>query len=332
MTLASGPALTDANLLLVDDDPGAIRVLRAALRAYKHVRFATNGADGMRLALEKTPDLILLDSEMPGESGFSLCERLKLERSLSDVPVIFVTSHDDLEFESRALGLGAADFLPKPISAARVELRVRLHLQLKHQLDQLRALASTDGLTGLANRRIADETLTREWRRAQRSGRPLSLLLIDVDYFKLFNDRYGHPAGDACLRQVAARVRSAARRPTDLAARFGGEEFAVVLAETALSGACRVADSIRRAIIESSIPHEGSAVAPHVTVSIGAACLGGEPPDAQLGSAPPPPSLRQFELADLIEAADQALYRAKKSGRNRVEAAELGECRAVRRR
>jgi len=327
VALASGPALHDANILLVDDDPGAIRILRAALRDYKHVRFATNGADGMRLAREQLPDLILLDSEMPGESGFSLCERLKLDPLLHDVPVIFVTSHDDVEFETRALGLGAADFLPKPISAPRVELRVRLHLQLKQQLDQLRALASTDGLTGLANRRIADETLKREWRRAQRSGRPLSFLLIDVDFFKLFNDRYGHPAGDGCLRQVAAAVRSAARRPTDLAARFGGEEFAVVLAETALGGACLVADSIRRSIIESCIPHAGSEVAPHVTVSIGAACLGGAPADAERPSGTPLPAPLPFELGDLIEAADQALYRAKKTGRNRVEASELGAAR-----
>ncbi len=326
MTLAPAPspALEDANILIVDDDPLAIRILRAALGAYKHVRFATSGADAMRLSRDKPPDLILLDSEMPGENGFEFCKRLKLEPLLQDVPVIFVTSHDDLEFETRALGLGAADFLPKPISAPRVELRVRLHLQLKHQLDQLRALASTDGLTGLANRRVVDETLKREWRRAQRSGRPLSLLLIDVDYFKLFNDRYGHPAGDGCLKRVAAAVRGAARRPTDLAARFGGEEFAVVLAETSLSGACLVADSIRRSIIESSIPHAGSEVAPHVTVSIGAACLGGEPNAADRRSGPPLPSVPPHGIEELIEAADKALYRAKKSGRNRVEPGDLG--------
>jgi diguanylate cyclase (GGDEF)-like protein len=321
---APSPALQDASILIVDDDPGAIRILRAALRDYKHVRFATNGADAMRLSRENPPDLILLDSEMPGENGFEFCARVKLEPLLHDVPVIFVTSHDDLEFETRALGLGAADFLPKPISAPRVELRVRLHLQLKHQLDQLRSLASTDGLTGLANRRVADETLKREWRRAQRSGRPLSLLLIDVDYFKLFNDRYGHPAGDGCLKQVAAAVRSAARRPTDLAARFGGEEFAVVLAETSLSGARLVADSIRRSIIESSIPHADSEVASHVTVSIGAACLGADPAVSERRSGPPLPSSHAFELVDLIEAADKALYRAKKTGRNRVESSELG--------
>ena len=326
MTLARAPSppLEDANILIVDDDPGAIRILRSALCKYKHVRFATNGADAMRLSREKPPDVILLDSEMPGENGFEFCARLKLEPLLHDVPVIFVTSHDDLEFETRALELGAADFLPKPISALRVELRVRLHLQLKQQLDQLRALASTDGLTGLANRRIADETLKREWRRAQRSGRPLSFLLIDVDYFKFFNDRYGHPAGDACLKQVAAAVRNAARRPTDLAARFGGEEFAVVLAETSLGGACLVADSIRRSIIESSIPHAGSEVAPHVTVSIGAACLGESPGDAERRSGPPLPSLHPYDIGDLIEAADKALYRAKKTGRNRVESSELG--------
>jgi len=310
-----------SGILIVDDDPIAIQVLRRALLEYADVRFATNGKDALRLVQERAPDVILLDGEMPGENGFAVCRKLKANPEFADIPVIFVTGHDSIDFETTALELGAADFIGKPFIPPRVQLRVRLHLQLKQQMDQLRALATTDGLTRLANRRTIDETLAREWNRAGRSGLPLSLLLIDVDFFKRYNDAYGHPAGDACLRLVAAAIGRAARRPTDLAGRFGGEEFAVILAKTGIDGALRVAETLREEVARAAIEHRASETASFVTVSIGVSCSGVvQGPHVRgsedVGSGP---ACRE---SDLVDAADRALYLAKQRGRNRVEFVE----------
>lgn len=301
-----------SGILIVDDDPGAIRLLRSALQDYPDVRFATSGSAAMRLARERAPDIILLDGQMPTESGFDVCKNIKDDAALAAIPIIFVTAHDGLDFEIKALALGAADFISKPISAPRVALRVKLHLQLKWQFDQLRMLASIDGLTQLANRRTFDETLAREWRRTARDKRPLSLVLIDVDFFKAYNDTYGHPAGDECLQLVAAKLRAVAQRASDLVARFGGEEFALLLAETPLDGAHAIANNLRASLEEAAFPHAGSSVAPHVTVSIGVSC-----------SAHPSTDASSPNERDLIEAADRALYLAKQRGRNRVEAVAI---------
>lgn len=309
-------------ILIADDDPVAIRLLRAALHDYSDVRIATNGRDALRLAQERPPDMILLDGEMPDESGLQVCCKLKQDPALQDVPVIFVTAHAQVEFETQAIRAGASDFIAKPISPIVVELRVKLHLQLKHRLDQLRLLAMTDALTQLPNRRAFDEVLAREWRRAQRNRQPLSLLLIDVDHFKRFNDHYGHPAGDECLRCVAAAVCGVARRPTDGCSRYGGEEFAMVLAETPLAGACVVADNLIAALARTAHPHATSDIAAHVTVSIGVSCTRseGDPRSVPLAGAS---GRCQFDEQELVRAADRALYLAKQRGRNRVEAVAL---------
>ncbi len=299
--------------MIVDDEPSAIQLLQKALTSFRQLQFATNGRDALRLAEADPPDLILLDADMPGENGFQVCTKLKEHEKLGHIPVIFVTSFNDLRFEAQALAVGAADFIPKPISGPRVQLRVQLHLQLKQRIDELHALSTIDGLTGLHNRRQLDHCLEAEWRRARRSQRPLSFLLIDVDFFKPYNDTYGHQAGDSCLREVASLVAGAARRPSDTAARFGGEEFAVVLPETAIDGASKVAQRLRSAVANAHINHGASSVAHHVTVSVGAAsCV----PDiaAEIG-----------KQGDLIKQADEALYRAKAQGRNRVVVAEARE-------
>jgi diguanylate cyclase (GGDEF)-like protein len=315
---ALGP-LHDRSILLVDDDPIALKLVRQILSAYANVRFATCGADALRLARACPPDLILLDGEMPGLNGFEVCKLLKADPALREIPVIFVTAHDDVEFENLALTLGAADFLAKPLSAAKVKLRVALHLQLRQQIEALRLLANTDAATSLANRRRLDEALALEWNRASRIGLPLSLLLIDIDFFKAFNDEYGHPAGDHCLRRVAQVIRSAAARPQDLACRFGGEEFAVVLPHTDAAGALRVASRIHEQLSAAAIPHRGSRVAEHVTVSIGVSCSAhGGPGTSEVTPGLPQP--RDRELA-LIDVADRALYAAKRGGRNRTEIA-----------
>ncbi len=317
MSKASGP-----RLLLVDDDPSIIALLRRILDEYTQVHFAVNGDDAVRLAREHKPDLILLDGEMPGMDGFEVCEILKADEDMAQIPIIFVTSHRDLAFEARALSLGVADFITKPLSAPRVKLRVRNHLLIKQQMDALRRAAAIDPLTSLANRRAVDEKLEQEWQRARRSGLPLSLMLIDIDYFKLYNDEYGHPAGDECIKIIAQALARAARRPADLAGRYGGEEFAVILPETPLVGALVVAQSTREVIAKSAVSHRRSPISPQVTVSIGVSCYqragggtDGRYEERGRGAFSEQPGSARL----LLEAADRALYAAKHAGRNRVE-------------
>ncbi|MEO7733580.1 MAG: diguanylate cyclase [Kofleriaceae bacterium] len=314
------PALLfDRSILVVDDDPIAIKLACQILSEYASVRFATSGADALRLIGASAPDLILLDGEMPGQNGFEICKILKADPVLRHIPIIFVTAHDDVAFETLALTLGAADFISKPVSAAKMKLRVTLHLQLGRQIEALRLIANTDAGTSLANRRRLDATLASEWQRARRIAAPLSLLMIDIDFFKAFNDEYGHPAGDDCLRRVAGVIRDAALRPTDLAARFGGEEFAVVLPHTDADGALRVASRIRDRLVEAAIPHRGSPIAAEVTVSIGVACR--SPADLQRAAHGRAQVMVRGDEHQLIDAADRALYLAKRGGRNRAELA-----------
>ncbi len=318
ITGADGQAQRAPSVLVVDDDPGAIQIVYRAIQELGDIRFATNGAEAYRLVRERAPDVILLDAEMPGETGFELCRRIKSYPEFSEIAVIFITSHSGLDFEVQALEAGAADFIAKPISALSVQLRLSLHLKLKQQLDELRVLAGTDALTQLANRRTIDETLNREWTRSRRSGSEISFVLLDVDHFKLYNDEYGHPAGDSCLQEVAETLRGIAQRPADIAGRFGGEEFALILPDTGESGAIHVANALREAIVARGVPHEASPVASVVTVSVGVSTW--EPP-------PPPsrPTASEAQVHDLVRAADQALYLAKERGRNIVESQSVRE-------
>jgi diguanylate cyclase (GGDEF)-like protein len=310
--------MTNDDILLVDDDPGSIQLMGRILSSVASLRFATNGEDALRLARESAPDLMLLDTEMPGMSGFKTCGALKADPALADVPVIFVTSHSEPELEVSGFELGAADFIAKPVSAPLLLARVRTQLRVKHMSDELRRLATMDVLTGVANRRRFDESLEAEWQRGIRSGHPLSLLMIDVDHFKLFNDRYGHPAGDSCLRSVAQALTGTISRPGDLVARYGGEEFAVLLPQTACEGAEHVARYVLGAVEALAIAHEDSSTARHVTVSVGIGCYVQNSP----GLAPPPAASRfsrdpraRHSPLDLVKAADEALYAAKHAGR-----------------
>src|SRR6202789_1005125 len=249
---------TDVNILLVDDDPGAIQLMGRILAGVGQLRFATNGRDALRLARDSAPDLILLDAEMPGMSGFELLRALKAESLLSDVPVIFITSHVETGFEVSALDLGAADFIAKPLRSSRVLARVRTQLRVKQMADELRRTATTDALTGVSNRRQFDLSLEGEWLRARRSGDPLSLLMIDVDHFKLYNDLYGHPKGDLSLRRVTQPLLSVCNRPADLVARYGGEEFMILLPQTPRFGAEHMAQQVLAAVAGFGIFHEDS--------------------------------------------------------------------------
>ena len=312
------------DILIVDDDPGAVQLMGRVLAGEGNLRFATNGQDALRLARAMPPDLILLDAEMPGMSGFEVCAVLKSEPELLDVPIIFVSSHRDESFEIAGFSVGAVDFIAKPVNQQLMIVRVRSQLRVKHMADQLQTRATIDALTGIANRRRLDEMLEREWLRAQRSRDPLALVLVDVDHFKLFNDRYGHPAGDACLRSIAQALSGACLRPGDLVARYGGEEFALLLPQTPLHGAQYVAHRILAAVDALAIPHESSTVSPQVTVSAGIACYDAASSGSHAVSSKPT-SNPQEPIRWLLQAADAALYAAKNAGRARVCVVDVKE-------
>jgi diguanylate cyclase (GGDEF)-like protein len=296
-------------ILVVDDQPINIQALYRIFAPDHRVLMATSGAKALALCKEDPPDLVLLDVVMPEMDGHEVCERLKADESTRNIPVIFVTSHTDAAEETRGLELGAVDFIAKPVNPAVVRARVKTHLTLKAQSDLLRQMVFTDGLTGVANRRCFNERLETEWRRAARAALPLSLLMLDVDHFKRFNDRYGHPVGDECLRRVAASIKSSLLRPGDMVARYGGEEFACILPETDLEGALALCADIEKSLRGLNIEHADSDVYHAVTLSIGVAM---SLPD------------RDGDPTRLLALADAQLYRAKHSGRGRACGAVLG--------
>ncbi|HTH97856.1 MAG TPA: diguanylate cyclase [Stellaceae bacterium] len=290
-------------VLIVDDSPLIMAMLTATLGDDCTILSARNGQEAIDLIAERVPDLILLDIVMPRVSGFEVCQRLKADPRTQSTPVIFITGLDAKEDEMRALELGAIDFIPKPVDVRVLTLRVRNHLELKRYRDFLENLSLVDGLTGIGNRRRFDETLAREWGRAKRLGKPMSLILIDVDHFKNFNDLYGHQLGDDCLRQVAHVLSGTLHRPSDLIARFGGEEFAAILPDTDAEGTRFVAERMLENVAKLGMPHAASSVAPHITVSIG--CAASIPDDTNTP-------------AGLVKFADECLYDAKRAGRNRI--------------
>jgi len=294
-------------VLIVDDAPLNIQVLNETLRGAYRTFFATTGRDALKVAMTVVPDLILLDIMMPEMDGYEVCRILKADPYLKDVPVIFITAMSSKENESVGLELGAVDYITKPFNPGIVRLRVRNHLELKRQRDLLGRLSLTDGLTGIANRRAFDDYYGREWRRALRAGTELALVMLDIDHFKQYNDRYGHLAGDDCLKRVAVMLEATLARPGDFLARYGGEEFVCVLPETNEEGALVTAERLRGAVTALRIPHETSPVAPWVTVSLGVAAVG---------------PTKRMKPEELLKQADDLLYCAKNEGRDRVAALE----------
>ena len=299
------------SILIVDDNTGMVQLMARMLKGVARLRFATRGDEALKLMRESAPDLVLLDAEMPGMSGYEVCEAIRADATLADIPVIFVTGHGETDAEVRGLEAGAVDFITKPVNEALLLARVRTQLRLKSMADELRSMATTDGLTGLANRRHFDELMRREWQRCARTGSSIALLMADIDHFKRYNDSYGHPGGDACLQAVAKTLTLVARRPADRVGRLGGEEFVVLLPDTDVAGGQEVAEHAVKLIQALALPHVASLTAEHVTISVGVAVCTGQ-------------DMARHDPQSLYSAADHALYAAKAQGRNRWAAEVMG--------
>ncbi len=329
-------------VLIVDDSIETCRSLKAILEAadfgFISTAYSTLQAFqllGMAPGGETipVPDAILLDLCIPPVDGVQACRLIKAREEFRDVPVIMMTGWDTAGQLQAAFAAGAFDYLAKPIDPPellarlhsavnvtrelrrrmeRVERLLEVQKRTAAELEALRCLACQDELTGTANRRHFNEVLRQEWGRALRDGVPLGLLMVDVDHFKKYNDTYGHPLGDLCLRQVADALRSALRRPADLLARYGGEEFAILLPHTPTAGAVAVAEAMARRLADLALPHAG-APAGVVTVSIGVAAL---TPTSGIGPGA------------LLQASDRALYEAKRGGRNQVRQADAASAEA----
>lgn len=297
-----------ATILIVDDEVSNIEIMNAVLEDNYEISFATSGEQALEVARSVLPDLILLDVMMPGIDGYEVCSRLKNDRLLADVPVIFTTGLDDQDAEVRGLTLGAIDYVTKPINPIVLNARVSNHIELKRLRDQLAQMAVTDALTGLSNRRQLEAILTAEISRLAPAGAWLSVIMLDIDFFKLFNDTYGHPEGDRCIAMVAAALTRAVHKVSGMTARYGGEEFACVLPGADLESASVTAQEIQLQIQSLNIPHPGSTVSTSVTVSIG------------IASARTHPDMAGFLW---LQHADQQLYTSKKSGRNTIAKKEF---------
>ncbi|MBF0572660.1 MAG: PleD family two-component system response regulator [Desulfamplus sp.] len=291
------------SILIVDDEPYNIKILNELLRSNYNTRVATNGERALEIAMsDNPPDLILLDVMMPGIDGYEVCKRLKSVANTQDIPVIFITAKTDEQDEVRGFEAGAVDYVTKPFRPIVVEARVRTHIDLKIKTQLLKNQSLRDGLTGIANRRCFNDYLDTMWSCCLRDPSPISLIILDIDHFKLYNDKYGHQEGDSCLIRVADCLEASIRRKIDIVARYGGEEFGCILPKTDLEGACQVAQKFQNEILSLQIPHIDSSTNGCVSVSQGVATL--------------IPS-RQSASDDLLRMADQALYKAKDSGRNR---------------
>lgn len=283
-------------LLIVDDVPTNVQTLAQIFKEEYRLKIATGGARALELAgMEPIPDLILLDVAMPDMSGYDVCRLLKEDRMTADIPIIFVTGRDSVEDEEYGFSLGAVDYIVKPIRPVIAKARVKTHITLKQQRDQLAETAVRDQLTGLYNRHMLNDEIERKLSFALRHDEALSLIILDLDHFKAINDTFGHLVGDGVLKGVAKVLQHNARRE-DIAARFGGEEMILLLDKCSGENAVRKAEQIRQEI--EALHPEGISV----TASFGIAEASSETPTVQL----------------ILKKADEALYQAKAEGRNRV--------------
>lgn len=324
------------SILVVDDSPDALLLLESILKraGYTEVSLAESPAEAFERLGKDDPagggrgvDLILMDIMMPEMDGIEACRQIKATEHLQEIPIIMVTARTDPDDLQTAFATGAVDYITKPLNKVELLARVRSILRLKHEMDHRKArekellevtqqltaaneilhrISSLDGLTGIANRRHFEEFFHKEWPRAVRDATHLSLIMCDIDFFKPYNDGYGHLAGDDCLKIVAKTIKDILKRPADFAARYGGEEFVIVLPNTKTDGAVAIAEGIRLGIEALGIGHATSPINDCVTISLGVA------------STIPG---RNSKPNDLIAAADKALYEAKHEGRNQTKTA-----------
>jgi len=290
------------SLLIIDDEKVNLKILTHILSPEYTIYTATNGANGIKIAKEYMPDLILLDILMPEMDGYETLSEIKKCEETKKIPVIFITGLDSEKDEEKGLALDAADYIIKPFSALIVKLRVRNQIQMINQLRTIEYLSMHDQLTQLPNRRSFDERLRMEWNQAIRERTFISILMTDLDRFKKFNDIYGHQQGDIILREIAKIFPQSLKRPGDFAARWGGEEFAVLLPNTPLSGALDIAERIRATVEKKGIPCADATML-NITISIG------------VNSKTP---AKGDSITNFISDADRALYDAKQAGRNSV--------------
>ena len=290
-------------ILVVDDEPLHLDLIADILGDDYDILVTTDAIDGLEIAAKQIPHLILLDVMMPVIDGFEMYKCLKADPRACDVPVIFITGRGDVAAEAEGLKLGAVDYITKPINRDLVKARVSMQINFKLMRDKLAALAATDGLTGLANRAHFDSMLAYEHARHLRGSGELSLIMLDIDHFKAYNDNNGHVRGDECLREIAQAMARTVTRATDLVARYGGEEFVVLLPETPLRGAVIVAERIRKSINDLCLPRNTTSTR-CVTASLGVVS----------GRLSPGTS-----MMDVVREADIQLYSAKAAGRNRVK-------------
>jgi two-component system chemotaxis family response regulator WspR len=323
---AAQPAQYSIKVLLVDDQAMIGEAVRRAVLTDPAIEFRYCGspADAVRVAEEFQPTVILQDLVMPGIDGLTLVQRYRDNPATQSIPIVVLSTKEEPLVKSDAFARGANDYLIKLPDAIELIARVRHHSKayinqlqrdeayralaesqrkLLETNQELERLNNVDGLTGLSNRRYFDEFGAAQWKLALREQTSIAVLMTDVDYFKRYNDHYGHLAGDEVLKNVGEAMRQSFVRPTDLAARFGGEEFVVLLPSTPLEALAPLGERLRANVEALKIPHAGSATSEYVTISLG-------------GAATIPQ--RDDTLLALIEVADQALYEAKRAGKNRV--------------
>ena len=296
-------------ILVVDDMTTTLLLLHDLLKDTYEVKIAKSGTKALEILESPNDiDLILLDIEMPDINGYDVCKRIKNNETIKNIPIIFITGRTSQEDEEYGLNLGAIDYITKPFNKAIVKLRIKNYLNLKIKNDMLEKLSMYDGLTNIRNRRFFDETFEKTFSEIKRDKKSLAVLMIDIDFFKPYNDNYGHGQGDETLRKVAKALEKTIKRASDFVARYGGEEFVILLKDINKDGVEAVANNLLNAIRELKITHEFSKIENYVTVSIGASFYN---------------SNSDITKLELLLKADETLYSVKNSGRNNFAILEV---------
>ena len=296
-------------ILVVDDMTTTLLLLHDLLKDTYEVKIAKSGTKALEiLNAPNDIDLILLDVEMPDINGYEVCKRIKNNETIKNIPIIFITGRTSQEDEEYGLNLGAIDYITKPFNKTITKLRLKNYLEMKIKNDMLEKLSMYDGLTNIRNRRFFDETFEKTFSEIKRDKKSLAVLMIDIDFFKPYNDNYGHGQGDETLRKVAKALEKTIKRASDFVARYGGEEFVILLKDINKDGVEAVANNLLNAVRELKITHEFSKIENYVTVSIGVSYYN---------------SSSDITKLELLLKADETLYNVKNSGRNNFAILEV---------